>query len=117
MADFICIVCPRGCRLHVDENDGYRVTGQFCPRGEVYGKQESQHPTRMLCSTVKLEGGPERRLPVRTASPIPKEKVAAAMRQIRLCRQKAPVRLGDVVIPDIAGSGVDLIATRSFGKI
>ena len=67
MTDLICIVCPKGCHLHVDEENGYAVTGNSCPRGADYGKKELVNPTRVITSTVKITGGIHNRLPVKTA--------------------------------------------------
>ena len=72
MTNLICIVCPKGCHLSVDEADGYKVTGQGCPRGEEYGKKELQSPTRVITSTVRITGGIHNRLPVKTSRDIPK---------------------------------------------
>ena len=72
MKELICIVCPKGCRLRVDENDGYKVTGNTCPRGEEYGKMELTNPTRTITSTVAVRGAAHPRCPVKTTKPIPK---------------------------------------------
>ena len=73
MTSIICITCPKGCRLSVDEENGYKVTGNGCPRGEIYGKNELQHPVRVITSTVRIEGAAVPRLPVKTDKPLPKE--------------------------------------------
>ena len=72
MKELICIVCPKGCHLKVDENDNYRVEGHGCVRGEAYGKKELTDPTRVITSTVKVTGALYARCPVKTAAPIPK---------------------------------------------
>ena len=58
MKELICIVCPKGCRLTVDEFNGYKVTGNACQRGAAYGYKELTNPTRVLTTTVKIQGGP-----------------------------------------------------------
>ena len=73
MKELICIVCPKGCHLKVDETNDYKVTGNGCPRGEEYGKIELTHPTRVVTSTVQCSGGAHPRCPVKTSAPIPKE--------------------------------------------
>lgn len=55
--EIICICCPRGCHLQVDPENDYNVTGNACPNGAAYGKEELTHPTRILTSTVRAEGG------------------------------------------------------------
>ena len=65
MTELICIVCPKGCHLKVDEENGYAVTGNSCERGAAYGKKELVNPTRVVTSTVRIEGAALRRLPVR----------------------------------------------------
>ena len=114
MKELVCIVCPRGCRLTVDEEHGYAVTGNSCPRGAEYGRTELQNPTRTLTTTVCVAGGLHRRLPVRTSAAIPKALLPAAMAEAARVRLQAPVAAGQVVIPDLLGTGVDLIASRAM---
>ena len=113
--DLICITCPRGCHLHVYEN--LNVTGNTCKRGEIYGKQEVTNPTRTLTSTVRIEGGELPLCPVKSKDPIPKGKIFAAMEEINKVHLQAPVHIGDVIIADLAGTGVALVATRSMERI
>lgn len=116
MRELICIVCPKGCRLQVDEEHGCAVTGNSCPRGAEYGRNELLHPTRVLTSTVRVQGGLHRRLPVKTTAPIPKELIFEAMDTLNEVRLTAPVHLGQVVIHDLLGTGVDVVATRGMKK-
>ena len=114
MKELICIVCPKGCHLKVDEENGYQVTGFSCQRGEEYGRQELLHPTRVLTSTVRITGGLHARLPVKTNGVIPKEKMMQAVRLLDDICVQAPVKAGQVILPDILGTGVSFIATRSL---
>ena len=114
MTELICIVCPNGCHLQVDEKNGCQVTGNACPRGEEYGKAELLHPTRVLTGTVRLNGASLRRCPVKTKAPIPKEKLLEAAQALCGVDASAPVRVGDVVLSDVCGTGVDVVATRSI---
>ena len=116
MKNLICIVCPKGCHLQVDEDNGYAVTGNSCPRGAEYGKTELLHPTRVLTSTVRVEGGLHRRLPVKTTAPIPKELLFQAMEALNGVTLTAPVTVGQVVLHDLLGTGVDVVATREMKK-
>ena len=115
--ELICIQCPIGCRLTVTvDGDNVTVKGNTCPRGEEYGKKEVTAPTRTVTSTVAVDGGEIARVSVKTASDIPKEKIFDVMEEIRSVVVKAPVYSGDVIIPDAAGSGVDVIATKTVLK-
>ena len=116
MKNLICIVCPKGCHLQVDEDNGYAVTGNSCPRGAEYGKAELLHPTRVLTSTVRVDGGLHRRLPVKTTAPIPKELLFQAMEALNGVTLTAPVTVGQVVLHDLLGTGVDVVATREMKK-
>lgn len=116
MKELICIVCPKGCRLQVDEEHGYAVTGNNCPRGAEYGRNELLHPTRVLTSTVRVQGGLHRRLPVKTTAPIPKELLFQAMEALNGVTLTAPVTVGQVVIANLLGTGVDVVATREMKK-
>ena len=94
-----------------DEGRVLSVTGNTCRRGEEYGRKEVTAPTRTVTSTVRLTGGGSPVVSVRTSEDIPKGKIFDVMAAIRSASVAAPVHIGDVVIPDIAGTGVDLIAT------
>ena len=104
--ELTCIVCPVGCTLRVEQNDEgevISVSGTTCPRGAAYGKDEVLHPVRTLTTTVRVRGG-ERLLPVKTDRPIPKEKLFAAMEKVNALSVDAPVKIGDVLLPDLFGA-------------
>lgn len=111
---FICIVCPRGCHLEVDEN--LKVTGNTCKRGEAYGIAEVTNPTRTITSTVKINSELLHRLPVMTDNPIPKGKIFDVMKEINKIEVEAPIKVKDVVLENVLGLGVNIIATRSIEK-
>ena len=112
MKELICIICPRGCHLTVD--DELNVSGNTCPRGAVYAKQELTHPTRTLTSTVRVVSNTEAMLPVKSNKPLPKEKIFDAMEVINKTCVKAPIKIGDVVIKNIFGLDVDIVATKNI---
>lgn len=172
MIELTCILCPKGCRLRVDENDGYKVIGNACPRGADYGREEALDPKRTITSTVRIlfekqstgTGGAnticasyedpcynavsaespesespesvarpvlsdplplvsyfrpdapqiEARLPVKTSAPVPKASIMDVMREVNRITVRGPARLGDVIAANIAGTGVDLLATRTM---
>ena len=113
--EMICISCPIGCMLTVvQEADGeVRVTGNTCKRGAAYAEAEILHPERMLTTTVTVDGR-RRMLAVRTRSAIPKDKIFDAMHVLYGAHAAAPVRIGDVIVPDICGTGVDVIASENL---
>lgn len=113
MKNLICIVCPKGCHLCVDEHNGYTVTGNSCPRGAEYGKTELTDPRRVITSTVKITAVTARRIPVKTIQSIPKAGIMDVMRALDHVEVKAPVAAGDVVLHDAAGLGVDIVATKT----
>ena len=107
-----CIVCPKGCDLSVElAEDGkvLSVTGHTCKRGLTYAETECTAPTRTVTTTAALIGGGV--LAVKTASPIPKGLVFDAMRAINALRVSPRTRLGDVLIEDLLGTGVSVVAT------
>lgn len=114
MKKFICIVCPRGCHLTVDEENGNAVSGNKCPRGEAYAISEVTNPTRTVTSTVKITGIEASRCPVKTQKPIPKGKVFEVMKEINKVEITSPVKTGDTVIENVCGTGVNVIATKSM---
>ena len=118
--EMACIVCPMSCHLLVGlDKDGQvvSVTGNTCRRGEDYARQELTSPTRILTSTVKLEGGLYRRLPVITSGNIPGNKMKDVMREINKVSTSAPVQIGNIIIENVCGLGVNIIASRTMEKI
>ena len=113
MAELICIVCPKGCRLKVDETT-FAVTGNSCEKGAEYGASELRNPTRTLTSTVRLENGALPRCPVRTSAPIPKALMFDAMAALSGVVLTAPVRIGQVAVENVLGTGADVIVTRNI---
>ena len=114
--NLICISCPIGCPIEVELNDAgevVNVTGNTCPRGAAYARTEVTHPVRSLTSSVKVVGGVHPVVPVKTSAPIPKEKMFDCMQVINGVTLQAPVAIGDVVVKDICGLGVDIVATNN----
>ena len=115
--EITCIQCPLGCALTVSvEGEAVTVTGNTCPRGAEYGKKEVMHPSRTVTSTVAIKNGVLPRLSVKTKTDIPKEKIFDVMEVIRKTNVTAPVRIGDVIIKDVCGTGADVIATKTVDK-
>ena len=113
--EMVCVSCPMGCATTVeldDNNEVISVTGNTCPRGDKYARQECTHPERMLTSTVKVEGGRLPVVPVKSASPIPKEMLFDAMKEVNKVTLKAPVTFGDVAVKNILGTGIDIVVTN-----
>lgn len=113
--EMVCVSCPMGCAITVeldDNNEVISVTGNTCPRGDKYARQECTHPERMLTSTVKVEGGRLPVVPVKSASPIPKEMLFDAIKEVNKVTLKAPVTFGDVAVKDILGTGIDIVVTN-----
>jgi CxxC motif-containing protein len=112
--DLVCIMCPKGCRLKVEEQDGkYEVTGNLCRRGAEYGVKEVTNPTRVLTTTVKVKGSVVRRLPVVTKGEIPKDRLFEALEIINKVTVTPPIQVGDIVIADILRLGVSVTASRT----
>ena len=110
----ICINCPKGCELDVEKvGDEIRVTGHTCPRGEAYGRAELVNPTRMVTGLVRV-AGMRKPLPVKTRTAIPKGKIDATLFAMHQATVQLPVRIGDVIIGDVAGTGVDIVATANM---
>jgi CxxC motif-containing protein len=114
----ICTECPVGCALAVTVEKGkvIKVEGQKCPRGEKHAVDEMENPVRVLTSTVVTEGLSVKMLPVKTDRPIPKTRLFKAMEEVKKIRVSQPTRVGDVVVKNFLGLGVDLIATRSISR-
>lgn len=112
--ELVCIVCPKGCRLTVSGEGELTVTGNSCPRGVDYGIKEVTSPTRVITSTVKIEGGIHNRLPVKTSGDIPKGMMGQCMEVINSITVQAPIEMGAILVANVLDTGVHIIATRDM---
>ena len=116
--DIICIVCPNGCNIHIEYTDGNiqnaGISGNKCKRGAEFARAELTKPVRTLCSTVRTAFPETPVLPVRVSAEIPRERVFDVMAALREVRLERPAARGDVIIPDVLGLGVDVIATADL---
>lgn len=111
-----CINCPVGCRMTVslsDQGEYLSVTGNTCPRGAAYAKQECTLPERMITAVIPVPGC-ETPLSVKTSSPVPKQLISAVMKELSRAKVTLPVAIGQVILPDVLGTGSDIIATRNL---
>ena len=115
--NLICIGCPLGCPLTVEMegSEVKAVSGNTCPRGDAYARKELTNPTRIVTSTVRVAGGRLAMVSVKTASDIPKGKIFDCVKALKDVEVKAPVKIGDVIVENVAGTGVNLIATKNVG--
>ncbi len=114
-----CIVCPIGCELSVDLIDGQidAIRGASCSRGQNYAREETTMPKRMLTSTVRIQDAILPLLPVVSEKPLPKELVASCAVMLRNITVQAPVRAGDVIVENICGSDINIVASRSMEQL
>ncbi|MBU0605459.1 MAG: DUF1667 domain-containing protein [Candidatus Omnitrophica bacterium] len=109
----VCIDCPHGCVLEIDmDSKPIGVRGNKCPKGIEFAISEIENPERVLTSSVLTEGLALKMIPVRTDRPIPKKDLFRAMEEIKKIRLRRTVAIGDIVIEDLLGLGVKLVATR-----
>lgn len=110
-----CIGCPMGCPLTVklEDTEVISIEGNSCKRGAVYGKKEVTNPTRIVTTTVRVSGGTEPVVSVKTKEDIPKDKIFVCVRAMKEITVPAPVHIGDVILRDVAHTGVDMIATKN----
>lgn len=112
--ELTCIGCPLGCPLTVTiDGENITVAGHTCPRGAAYGKKEVSNPTRIVTSSVHVDGGELEMVSVKTKQDIPKDKIFDIMKEICALTVPAPVKIGDVIIADCAGTGVPVVATKN----
>ncbi len=112
MKEFTCIICPRGCRLKVD--DQMNVTGNTCPRGKDYAISELTNPVRTITSSVRVNNRDDLLVSVKTSGPIPKGKIFDVMEEINKVSVSAPTRIGDVALKNVLGLGVDILITKNI---
>ena len=117
--ELICIGCPLGCPLTVTLENGEvtSVTGNTCPRGDAYARKEVTNPTRIVTSTVRVEGGVYAMVSCKTEADIPKGKIFDITEELKAVCVKAPVSIGDVLLANVAGTGVNVIATKNIASL
>ena len=110
-----CICCPMGCQITVETNGDeiISVSGNTCKRGDTYAHKEITAPSRTVTTTVRVAGGAAPVVSVKTRSDIPKGQIFACIRCLKDVTVEAPVRIGDVILSDVAGTGVDIVATKN----
>lgn len=113
--ELVCIGCPIGCVLCAEISDGGKVqiSGNSCKIGEEYGIKECTNPTRIVTSTVEVIGRQGLMLPVKTERDIPKNKIEKCMKALKGLKVKAPINMGDIIVQNVADTGVNFIATKS----
>lgn len=113
--ELTCIGCPLGCLVTVQLEQGkvVEISGHSCKRGETYARKEVTNPTRIVTTTVQICGGTEDMLAVKTKTDVPKSKLFACVKALKGLNVNAPIELGDVVLHNVAGTGVDVVATKS----
>ena len=117
--ELTCIGCPMGCALTVELNgeEVISVVGHTCKRGEDYAKKEVTNPTRIVTSSVVVTGGTLAAVSVKTKTDIPKGKIFDCVKALKEVTVSAPVHIGDVIVTDVAGTGVDVIATKNVLEV
>ena len=110
--EIVCIVCPNGCRIRCEQTpDGVSCTGQKCRRGVDYAITELTRPLRSLTTSVKTAFADAPVVSVRTDGEIEKSKLQAAVRALGGVTVRRRVKIGDVVVKNLCGTGVDVICT------
>ena len=117
--ELICIGCPMGCPIVVKMEDGKvrSVTGNTCPRGEEYARKEVTDPTRIVTTTVRVADGKVPMINVKTEYDIPKDKIFDCIVALRGVTIKAPVQIGDIVLENVAGTGVNIVAAGNVDAV
>ncbi len=115
--DFVCICCPLGCGMTVEYDDHkiLSVTNNHCLRGSDYAEEEIFNPTRTVTTTVKIDGVINY-APVKTNRPVAKNMLRAIIQEVSMINLKAPVKIGDVVVRNILGTGIDVVVTRNISE-
>lgn len=109
-----CILCPLGCELEAERSgEGLEIRGNQCENGIGFADEEILHPKRNLATSVPLRGTVSQMVSVRLSGPVPRDKIFPILAEIAKLRPEPPIRRGRVLIPNVLGTGVDVIATRT----
>jgi len=113
--NLVCILCPMGCRLRITGTpEALEVSGHTCKKGIAYAHDEITNPVRTICTTVKIKGGIHNVIPVKTDKPIPDKYKLEAVKALNGIVVTSPVRMGDIIISDLFGTGVNMVAERDM---
>lgn len=119
--EMVCILCPNSCNLIVTRDDkspnGLKVENALCPKGKEYAYSEIFEPKRTIASSILVEEGELPLVSVKTDKPIPKDRIFEVMKEIRRAKVKAPIKMGDVLIKNVAGTEANVVATKSVERI
>jgi CxxC motif-containing protein len=117
--ELTCIGCPMGCAVKVtmDGSEVIKVEGNTCKRGDDYARKEVTNPTRIVCSSVPVSGGYPAQVSVKTQKDVPKSKIADVMKSLKGVSCKAPVKIGQVIVENTAGTGVNIVATKNIKAV
>lgn len=117
--EFVCIGCPLGCNVSVelDGTEIKNITGNTCPRGADYVTKELTDPRRIVTSLVRVTDGELPVVSVKTASDIPKDKIRDCIRALKDVELPAPVQVGDVVLENVCGTGINVVATKTIERV
>ncbi len=115
---FTCVVCPIGCEIDVElkDSDVVSIEGSKCAKGKEFVLQELEEPMRILTTTIRIKGAEWAMLPVRSDRPIPKRLLFAVMKELANIELQAPVKMSDLIISDVAGTGANIVATRTMER-
>lgn len=113
--ELTCIGCPLGCSITVtlEQGEVTNVTGNTCKRGDIYARKEVTNPTRIVTSSVKVTGGTSAMVSVKTKEDIPKSKIFDCTAALKDVTVTAPVKIGDIILENVAGTGIPFIATKN----
>ena len=116
---YLCIGCPLGCRVEVEDRGGeiVEIRGQSCKKGDVFARQEHTDPRRVVTTTVAIRDGLWPRLPVKTQGDVPKAKIVEVCELLHRLELEAPVTMGQVIVADVLGTGVDVVASRDLPRV
>lgn len=115
--ELICIGCPLGCNLkaEIDENLQVKVSGNTCPKGEDYARKELTDPRRTITTVIPVRNGNHPVVSAKSESEVPKNMISSVMDSLKDVSVSAPIKIGQVLVENLAGTGVNLIATRNIG--
>ena len=114
--ELVCISCPQGCHLTVEYEKNpadANVSGNRCPRGKIYAVNELTDPRRIVTAVVPTKDKSRPVLPVRTSAPFPKDKIAELLNALYKMQIETPIKIGDIVIPDALGTGINVISAEN----
>ncbi|MDR2589376.1 MAG: DUF1667 domain-containing protein [Oscillospiraceae bacterium] len=112
MKKLYCTNCSKLCLISiVGTGPAMHIEGYKCDKGFEYAEKEAADPHRVLTTTVRTKFPDVSMISVKTDGEIPKFRIPKAMLELAEVVVDSELAVGDVIVEDIAETGVSVVIT------